>query len=125
VLVGTAVAIAIAGIAIAFVRLKPENIPPKAAAPSEEGFERVLANKYYVDEAYDTAIIQPVVDVSRSFLWRGIDAQLIDGVFVNGLASLARGFGWVGSRIQSGSVGTYAWALVAGVVVVISAFALR
>ena len=44
-----------------------------AGAARSTGFERVLANKYYVDEAYDAAIVSPTVGVSRSVLWRGVD----------------------------------------------------
>ncbi|MFN8572481.1 MAG: NADH-quinone oxidoreductase subunit L [Gemmatimonadaceae bacterium] len=124
-LVGIAVAIAIAGILVAYTRLKPDTLVPKAQAPEADGFERVLEHKYYVDELYDRAIVQPVVSGSRGVLWRGMDAGLIDGLFVNGSAYLARGFGWLGARLQSGRVGTYAWVLVIGVIAVLSAFSLR
>ena len=74
------------------------------------------ANKYYVDEVYDAAIVKPTSAMSRNVLWRGIDAGIIDGLLVNGSASPARAaFGWLGSRLQSGQVGTYAWVLVVGV----------
>jgi len=124
-LVGAAVAIGLLGIAIAFARLKPAPLVPKSQALPEEGFERVLANKYYVDEAYDAALVQPTVRLSRGLLWRGVDSGLIDGVAVNGSASVARFIGWMGSQLQSGQVGTYAWVLVIGVVAVLGAFTLR
>ena len=43
------------------MRLKPAKLPTKAEAPAEEptAVERVLAHKYYVDELYDAAIVQP------------------------------------------------------------------
>jgi NADH-quinone oxidoreductase subunit L len=124
-LVGLAVLIAIGGIALAWTRLKPEALVPKREAAPEEGFEKVLINKYYVDEIYDKAIVQPVVGISRGLLWRGIDAGLIDGVGVNGSAYLARFVGWIGSQFQSGQLGTYAWVLVAGVLAVLGAFSIR
>jgi NADH-quinone oxidoreductase subunit L len=124
-LVGAAVAIAVIGIAFAVLRLKPAALKSKSASAPETGVEKVLLNKYYVDEAYDAVVIDPTVTLSRTVLWKGVDAGLIDGFFVNGLASLARGFGWIGSRFQTGSVGTYAWALVAGVLIIIGAFTLR
>jgi len=117
--------IAVAGIAFAYFRLKPERLVPKAQAPESEGFARLLENKYFVDEAYDAAIVNPTYQVSRNVLWRGVDAGLIDGLFVNGSAALARAFGWVGSRFQTGTVGAYAWVLVAGVLVVLGAVTLR
>jgi NADH-quinone oxidoreductase subunit L len=124
-LIGAAVVIALIGIAIAVVRLKPAALTPKAQATPEEGFQRVLANKYYVDEAYDKVVVRPTYATSRNLLWRGIDVGLIDGLMVNGSAWLARGVGWLGSALQSGQVGTYAWVLVLGVLAVVGAVAIR
>jgi NADH-quinone oxidoreductase subunit L len=121
-LIGTAVAIAIAGIVFAFVRLKPAALVPKKDSPPAVGFAKVLENKYYVDEAYDKAIVQPVVNGSKYILWKGVDVGIIDGLFVNGSALLARALGWVGSQLQSGQVGTYAWVLVLGVIALLGAF---
>ena len=121
-LIAAAVAIAIAGIAIAVVRLKPAALVPKKDAPEASGIEKVLEHRYYVDEAYDRAIVQPVVDGSRLVLWKGIDVGIIDGLFVNGSALLARATGWMGSQLQSGQLGTYAWVLVLGVIALLGAF---
>ena len=125
VLIGIAVAAGVGGMLFAYARLKPTNLVPKAQSPEEEGFGLVLANKYYVDEVYDAAVVRPTVGISRNVLWKGVDAGLIDGLLVNGSAALMRGLGWVGSRLQSGAVGTYAWMLVVGVIAVLGAVTLR
>ena len=140
-LVAIAVVIAAAGMSLAFRRLKPSALVPAREAPPEHGFERVLANKYFVDEAYDKVIVDPVVATSRGLLWRGIDVGVIDGftrmivqskdddsapgttVPMGGL--LPRAVGWMGSQMQSGLVGTYAWVLVVGVLFVLGAFTFR
>ncbi|MEO8578644.1 MAG: NADH-quinone oxidoreductase subunit L [Gemmatimonadales bacterium] len=124
-LIGIAVAIAVAGMVFAFVRLKPAGLPRKRDAVAESGFEGVVANKYYVDEAIDRTIVTPTYAISRNFLWRFIDTGLIDGLLVNGSAALARGFGWMGSRLQTGNVGIYAWVLVVGVLAMLGALTLR
>jgi NADH-quinone oxidoreductase subunit L len=124
-LVGLAVLIAVGGIAFAWTRLKPESLVPKRQAAPEEGFERVLLDKYYVDEIYDEGVVKPVYAISRGLLWRGVDVGLIDGVIVNGSAYLARFVGWIGSQFQSGQLGTYAWVLVVGVLAVLGAFRIR
>jgi NADH-quinone oxidoreductase subunit L len=124
-LIGLAVLIAVAAIAFAWMRLKPAALVRKADSPQEEGFEKVLVEKYYVDEAYDKAIVNPTYSVSKNFLWRFVDNGIIDGLFVNGVAKLTRGFGWIGSRLQTGSVGIYAWVIVAGVLAVLGAFTSR
>ena len=110
---------------VAWSRLKPSALVPKAQAKPVEGFQRVLENKYYVDEGYDRMIVRPTYATSRNLLWRGIDVGLIDGVMVNGSAWIARGAGWIGSALQSGQVGTYAWVLVLGVLFVVGAVSLR
>jgi NADH-quinone oxidoreductase subunit L len=124
-LIGAAVLIAVIGIIVAVVRLKPANVPARRDAIPETGFEGVVAHKYYVDEALDRTVVEPTYVVSRTFLWRFIDNGLIDGLFVNGSAALARAFGWVGSRLQTGNTGVYAWSLVVGVLLLLGAFTLR
>jgi NADH-quinone oxidoreductase subunit L len=125
-LIGAALVIAVGGILLAWVVLKPGRLVPKRESRPEEGFERVLANKYYVDEIYDDAVVEPTIGISRSLLWRGIDAGLIDGVMVNFFGGrVPRFVGWVGSQLQSGQVGTYAWVLVVGVLLVLGAFTIR
>jgi NADH-quinone oxidoreductase subunit L len=125
-LIGAAVIIAIAGIVVAWAMLKPARLVPKREARPEEGFERVLANKYYVDEVYDDAVVQPTIGLSRDLLWQGIDNGLIDKVMVTFFgARVPRFVGWIGSQLQSGQVGTYAWVLVVGVLFVLGAFTIR
>jgi len=124
-LIGIAVAIAVTGMAIAFVRLKPALLVPKRMARPETGFGLVLENKYYVDEIYDRVIVTPVVDGSRVILWKVVDQGIIDGLFVNGAALVSRALGWIGSRLETGQLGEYAWALALGALAVIAAFTRR
>ncbi len=51
---------------------------------------RLLLNKYYVDEIYNAAIVQPIKQLSTGALWKGVDAGLIDGT-VNGVGALCGG----------------------------------
>jgi len=123
-LAGIAAGVAVLGVVVALVRLEPAALRPvREPQPEEHGIERVLAHKYYVDEAYDRAIIEPTMVLSRNVLWRGLDG-LIDGL-VNLAGAMWRWIGAAGSALQNGEIGTYAWALIAGVVVVLGAVALR
>ncbi len=79
----------------------------------------MLLNKYYVDELYDAAVVQPIKRISTVALWRGIDAGVIDGA-VNGTGALVRGSSSVLRRLQSGSLRTYAASLFFGVVVILA-----
>ena len=47
---------------------------------------RWLYNKYFVDEIYDAAVVEPAGSGSRAVLWKGMDAGLIDGI-VNGVGA--------------------------------------
>jgi NADH-quinone oxidoreductase subunit L len=127
-LIGAATLAALLGIGVAVLRLKPARLSSKAEAPAEEptAVERVLANKYYVDELYDAAIIQPTLSVSRKVLHSGLDVGIIDRTFVVGIGGkLPRLIASIGSGLQSGRVGGYAWVLLVGVVLVLGAFTLR
>jgi len=127
-LIGAATAAGVLGIVAAVVLLKPAALRPKAESPAEEGtaIERVLAHKYYVDEAYDAAIVRPTLLASRRVLFQGIDIGIIDRLFVTGLGQqVPRLLSYAGSRLQTGQVGRYAWVLLAGVVLVVGAFTLR
>jgi NADH-quinone oxidoreductase subunit L len=110
--------IAVAVIALAFAVLGRKAYKPAKESEAPRGFARVLLNKYYVDEFYDAVIVRPVVAVSRAF-WRFIDQGIIDGL-ANGAGYASRAFGWVGSRVQTGQVNTYAFAVLAGALFLIA-----
>jgi NADH-quinone oxidoreductase subunit L len=78
----------------------------------------MLFNKYYVDEAYDAAIVTPTVKVSETILWKGVDVAVIDGL-VNGsaklIASVAQGI----RRVQTGIAQHYATIFVGGILVIL------
>jgi NADH-quinone oxidoreductase subunit L len=103
--------------ATAFVLMK-RRYAPADKSPAPRGFGRVLYNKWYVDEAYDATIVRPIVGMSRA-AWRYIDRGVIDGA-VNGLGYTSRAFGWVGSRLQTGQVNTYAFAVVLGALLLLA-----
>ncbi len=79
---------------------------------------QIIHNKFYVDEIYDAAIVQPIYNVSNSFLWKIVDVRIIDG-FINGLAHSAEiGSGWI-RRIQTGIAQNYAVMIVVGLLVLV------
>ena len=84
---------------------------------------KTLYNKYFVDEIYDAAVVNPLVDGSRTVLWKGVDAGLIDGS-VNGVGARAEDVGGLLRLLQSGNVRSYATWVLFGSVVAIVAMAL-
>ena len=97
------------------------KIFPVADSAEPEGFKKVLFKKYYVDEIYDSIVVQPIIRASR-FSWKVIDQGIVDGT-VNGLGHFARALGWIGSLFQTGSVNTYALFLAIGVLVILGVVA--
>ncbi len=112
------VIIAAAGIYLAITwYLKKPQIPVELANRFS-GMYRVLSNKYYVDELYDAAIVNPIERGSRKMLWRGMDVGVIDGI-VNGLAKIIAIISKYGRLVQVGVVQGYAVAFVFGIVFII------
>jgi len=74
----------------------------------------LLSNKYYIDELYSAAIVQPLNAISKTVLWRGVDQGLIDTGLVNGLGKVLEGIGSVLRRWQSGSIRNAATWILAG-----------
>jgi NADH-quinone oxidoreductase subunit L len=69
------------------------------------GFPKVLENKWYVDELYDTIIVKPL-NALASFLNSFFDTKIVDGI-VNGVGRLVNYGGRQLRWLQSGQVGTY------------------
>jgi NADH-quinone oxidoreductase subunit L len=120
-LIGVATVIALVGIGAAWQFLKPAALTTAKEAPEETGIQKVLLNKWYVDELYNSVFVQPIVVGSRRVLWRFFDAGVIDGAFVNGSAWAARAFGFIGSAIQTGRLGWYLFVFVIGTLVILRA----
>jgi NADH-quinone oxidoreductase subunit L len=110
--------IAVGGIGIAWYFFRANPAAADAAAERASGLRTLLVNKYYVDEVYDAAIVQPIKLASEEGLWKTVDAGLIDGA-VNGAGGTVSRFSDVLRRIQTGSVRTYAASLLLGAVLVI------
>jgi NADH-quinone oxidoreductase subunit L len=115
-------------IATAVIVLTTRALGRRVVKPALEdapltGLQRVLYNKWYVDELYEKTIVRPLISVSRAS-WRYIDQNIIDGM-VNGAGRASRSLGWAGSHLQSGQVNTYAFAIVVGAIVVLGILLVR
>jgi NADH-quinone oxidoreductase subunit L len=114
-LTGWPVLIALAGLLVAwwFYIKSPET--PKKLADRLRAPYTLLLHKYYVDELYNAAIIQPLLWISTNVLWHVVDETVIDGS-VNGIARVARESGSELREIQSGNARSYATWVVIGAV---------
>ena len=114
-LTGMPVIIALLGLLIAwwFYIKSPET--PKKLAQSVRGLYTLVLHKYYIDELYNTVIVQPLLWISTNVLWRVIDEGAIDGT-VNGIGRGMRESGAHMRQIQSGNARSYATWVVIGAV---------
>ncbi len=108
------ISVTIAAIAILFAVNKFSKKPEMQDA---EGFGKVLANKWYVDELYDTIIVKPLEAVANCFK-NIIEKSGIDGA-VNGVGKFVQYSSRQVRLLQSGQVGTYILFMVLAFVVIV------
>jgi NADH-quinone oxidoreductase subunit L len=101
---------------IAYQKYVKKNTVPLAEG-QEEGLQKVVYNKYYIDELYDNIIVKPLYSLS-GFFSKVIDNSLVDGI-VNGVGKSVE----LGSRVlrytQSGSISAYLFAMVIGIILIL------
>ena len=110
----------LSGIAAAYyVYVLNPHLPDRFAQQWKSLYQGSL-NKWYVDEAYDRALVRPTF-TAASELWKRVDVHVIDGA-VNGVARAVALGGWLLRLIQSGQTQHYALAMVGGAVVLFTIF---
>jgi len=94
------------------------TIPGRLAA-NQRPLYQFLLNKWYFDEAYDFLFVKPASALGR-FFWKRGDGNVIDGT-LNGIAmGIIPFFTRLAGKAQSGYVFTYAFAMVLGIVALIT-----
>jgi NADH-quinone oxidoreductase subunit L len=115
ILMVASVILGVGGIIIARnIYLKKPSIAMEISAKFK-GLYNLLWNKYFVDEAYDAVVVDPIVKVSDSFLWKITDEKIIDGA-VNGAASIVDSISKNIRKIQTGVAQFYAVIMTLGIV---------
>jgi len=109
--------VAFAGIFVAYrMYIRKPDLPTVLANKFRVAYELIF-NKYYVDEIYDMAVVEPIKD-SSNFLWTGVDNKVVDGA-VNGSAGVVA---WLSAHIrklETGFLQNYALAIVLGVALIV------
>ncbi|MGC9368932.1 MAG: NADH-quinone oxidoreductase subunit L [Paracoccaceae bacterium] len=92
---------------------------PKRLAENQPILYRFLLNKWYFDEIYDAIFVNPAKRLG-AFLWKRGDGNVIDGS-INGVAmGIIPFFTRLAGRAQSGYLFHYAFAMVLGIVVLVT-----
>ena len=119
VLVAVATTVAVAGIVFALFRYR-KPIADKAHSPVDDS---LLARAYNVDGLVDAIIVRPISAFANVVLTRGVETG-VDRAFSAGGSVLSRTAALVGSKLQDGDVGKYAWLLAAGALALLAALTL-
>ena len=114
-LMGIAVVGALIGIGIAYAKyIKKGEVPPQDSEIT--GINKVLYNKFYVDEFYTAVIVKPLYALAAFF--RDITEAALSG-FIFGLGKAANMLGAEGKTLQNGSIGFYLFTFVLSVCAII------
>ena len=84
----------------------------------------IMVRKYLFDEIYQAVFMRGSRGLG-TVLWKYADAGLIDGLMVNGTARLVGWFGAITRHVQTGYLYTYAFAMIVGLLVLLTWFVTR
>jgi NADH-quinone oxidoreductase subunit L len=99
------------------------GLPAKMAAALRPIYLFVY-NKWYFDELYDAIFVRPAKALGR-ILWKGGDGAIIDGLGPDGISQVTVDLSRRASKLQSGYVYHYAFAMLIGVVALVSWYLAR
>ena len=116
-LMGIAVLAALTTIYLAYIIYRQNKTIPLKEGDKMPGLQKLIYNKYYVDEFYDATIRKPLDAISVAF-HKFFDIQVIDGI-VNGVGSAVKTIGSGIRLVQQGNIGFYVISMVMGIVFII------
>lgn len=102
---GIAVLAALAVVYTAYMIYRKRNIIPLKEGDKMPGLQKLIYNKYYVDEIYDAVIRKPLDAISNVF-YKFVDKQIIDGI-VQGVGGFVKEAGGIVKLIQNGEISFY------------------
>jgi NADH-quinone oxidoreductase subunit L len=109
----------VSGIALAYVCYMLRPGIPAAAAIHFRALYLFLLNKWYFDELYDRLFVRSAFGLGEG-LWKTGDGTIIDGLGPDGISAATRELAREASRLQTGYVYHYAFAMLIGVVALIT-----
>jgi NADH-quinone oxidoreductase subunit L len=107
------------GIATAYLCYSIEPDIPARLAMQYRALYQFLLNKWYFDELYDRLFVRTAFTLGDG-LWKTGDGKIIDGLGPDGIAAAATELAREASRLQTGYVYHYAFAMLIGVVALVT-----
>ncbi|MBT5047508.1 MAG: NADH-quinone oxidoreductase subunit L [Rhodospirillaceae bacterium] len=111
--------VGVSGIALAYILYVLAPGLPAAIAGRFRFIHQFLLNKWYFDELYDFLFVRPAFILGRGF-WKSGDGALIDGIGPDGIAAATLNLARRAAALQSGYLYHYAFAMLTGVVVLVT-----
>jgi NADH-quinone oxidoreductase subunit L len=112
-------AVGAAGIMLATILYVMVPEWPARIAARFQRLYQFLLNKWYFDELYDAIFVRPAFRLGHA-LWKTGDGTIIDGIGPDGIATTTRNLAKRAGGLQSGYLYHYAFAMLIGVVVLIT-----
>jgi NADH-quinone oxidoreductase subunit L len=115
-----AVLVGLAGIYTAYLFYMKNRSIPENLVKNNPTVHKLLYNKWYVDEIYETIFERPGHFLG-SVLWVVWDELIVDGIVI-GVTNIVRGVGYGLRFVQTGSVQFYAVGVLLGIIITLSYF---
>ena len=108
-----------AGVVIYFAHAMfiTNGVLPMESEEKMKPWQKLVYNKYYMDEMYDMVFRKPLDLISTAF-YKFLDLQVIDGI-VNGVGTAVKGTGNVVRLLQNGNIGFYIVSMVLGIILIL------
>ena len=114
-------AVSVSGGIVAWFMYRRDGVEKRIAEIEETGggpLYNFLLNKWYIDEIYDATVVRGTRFLGDIF-WKIGDVKIIDGLGPNGVAAFVAAFGKRLTKLQSGYVYHYAFAMLLGVSILV------
>ena len=111
--------LAASGVALAYLAYSMMPSIPGKVVSLFKPVHNFFFNKWYFDELYDAIFVKPSVKIG-AMLWQRGDKATIDGFGPDGITAMVLRISQSASRLQSGYVYHYAFAMMIGIVVLLS-----
>lgn len=116
VLMGISVAAALISAIAAYVMYVQKAAVPAPDTEGKSSLQRVVYNKYYVDELYDNVFVKPIKTLSNILYSFG---EFFIDLIIDAVVRLVGFFARLLKKTQTGSTGDYVFAMVIGIVVLL------
>ncbi|HEV7349290.1 NADH-quinone oxidoreductase subunit L [Telluribacter sp.] len=115
-LMGVSVVVALVAAGAAYVMYVSRQAVPAPESVERPALQRVVYNKYYIDEIYNAVFVRPIGTLSNLLYSFG---EFFIDLVVNGTGRLVKGLSGQVRQTQTGSTGYYIFAMVVGIVVIL------